>query len=507
MFGIIFGWIRRLIERSRIRRQLRDTERQNEVNKNVVEHHDAPVEAYVSRERSENILVSGNNKHIRDRVCCSAAYNAFSAGEGVIVLHCGNAELEALLVDAFDGSSGLHLINESNQFYDPFLDMDKNQIAQLVLSSATESCKVQHNGGIYIKGLTDYLLARGQVPCARSYIRCPHDSMWQRIQEHVRSGDMASNVAEEINDELTRGQVERGNVEHYFNVLNSQAGTILADRDIIKSGNGINIRRAINRNQVIVFDITPSASDLLMNVLLQEIKNSMSEGKRFTFVLDSIPADSSEALGKLLRNFSSKCKFVFSAEDAYAETANIDNLFDSLLGKADTVFITQHDSAATSERFSNYLGKYQKMEINNTFTTGDTYSTYGQILPGSSNTNIYGIQRVDRPRVEESEITGLSPNTLFIKKERRSEIIKAHCIGGNARGTYSEPRRRPIQTTSSHRTNWVLFVFLLIFTPPIGLLYGLITSGRRGKIVFGILFLLLIVLIVTGIIIVTTQGY
>ena len=67
MFGIIFGWIRRLVDRSRIRRQLRDTERQNDVNKNVVEHHDAPVEAYVNREHSENILVSGNNKQIRDR--------------------------------------------------------------------------------------------------------------------------------------------------------------------------------------------------------------------------------------------------------------------------------------------------------------------------------------------------------------------------------------------------------------------------------------------------------
>lgn len=173
----------------------------------------------------------------------------------------------------------------------------------------------------------------------------------------------------------------------------------------------------------------------------------------------------------------------------------------------DEGLLAEISSAETSERFSNYLGKYQKMEVNNTFTTGDTYSTYGQILPGSSNTNIYGIQCVDRPRVEESEITGLSSNTLFIKKERRSEIIKAHCISGNARGTYTEPRRRLTQTRSTNRTNWVLFVFLLIFTPPIGLLYGFITSGRRGKIVFGILLLLLIALFVTGIILVTTQGY
>lgn len=97
----------------------------------------------------------------------------------------------------------------------------------------------------------------------------------------------------------------------------------------------------------------------------------------------------------------------------------------------------------------------------------------------------------------------------FLKtgKETKIEFGKAHCISGNARGTYTVPRRRLTQTRSTNRTNWVLFVFLLIFTPPIGLLYGFITSGRRGKIVFGILLLLLIALFVTGIILVTTQGY
>lgn len=507
MFGLILNWFRSLFNHSRQNRQRREIERQNEQNKNVVEHHDAPVEAYISKGHSENIIVSGNNKEIRDRVCCSAAYNAFQVGEGVVILHCGNSGLESLLLDAFGSSGGLYLINESNQLYDPFLDMDKNQIAQLVLSSATESCKVQHNGGIYIKGLTDYLIARGQVPCARSYIRCPHDSMWRRIQEHVHNGDMTAAVAEEINDELTRGQVERGNVEHYFNVLNSQAGTILADKEIIKSGNGINVRRAVNRNQVVVFDITPSASDLLMNVLLQEIKNCMSEGKRFTFVLDSIPADSSEALGRLLRNFSSKCKFVFSAEDAYAETLTADKLFDSLLSKADTVFISQHDSAETGEKFSAYLGRFQKLEINNTSAVGDGYSSRSPFVPDSTNaSSIISVQRVDRPRVEESEITALEQNSLFIKKERRSEIIKAHCIDGNSRDTYPEPRRRTTNTTSSRHFSWLTFILLLIFIPPAAFIYSMVVCRRTGKIISAILLVLMVAAIVAQIILMTKYG-
>ena len=497
MLRIIFGWIRRMIERSRIRRQIRNIDRQNQVNKNVIEYFDAPVEAYISKERTENIIVSGNNKDIRDRVCCAATYNAFKLGNPVIVLHCGNDQLTNLLEEAFEGEDGLHIVNETHKCYDPFLDLDKHQIAQLVLSSATEFCKIQHNGGIYIKGLTDYLLARSQTPCASSYIRCPHDDMWRRIQEHVQNEVISQTVAEQINDQITRGQVERGNVEQYFRVLNSQAQCILADKNVINTDEAISIRRAVTRNQVIAIDVVSSSSDLLINVLLQEMKDAMSNGKKFTFVLDSIPVDSSESLGKLLRNFSSKCKFVYSSRDTYAETASTENLFDTLLGKANSVIVTQHDSADTSEKFSGFFGKYQKIEINNTITTGDSYATYGQILPGSQNSNIYNMQRVDKPRVEESEITGLGHNRIFIKKERRSEIISLRCSLGSATETYSEPRRRPLSVSSSGGIRWGLFIFLLILFFPAAFVYGFFAGGRQAKIVFGILIIFLIVLIIS----------
>lgn len=496
MLGLIIGWIRRRIANARLRRLQRSIERQNAVNKNVIEYFDAPVEAYVSKTVTENIVVSGNNKDIRDRVCCAATYNAYKIGTPVVVLHCGNTQLENLLAQAFSLENGLHMINESNKLYDPFLDLDKDQISELVLNSATESYKVNHNGGIYIKGLTDYLLARAQIPCARSYIRCPHDSMWERIQEHERNGILQSDVAREINDELTRGQVERGNVEQYFRALNRQASCILADKDTICNG-AINIRNAINANQVIVIDIVSSSCDLLINLLVQEMKDSMSAGKNFTFVLDSVPVDSSEALGKLLRNFSSKSKFVYSSRDVYAETASTENLFDTLLGKANTVFITQHDSAETGEKISEYLGKYQKTEVNNTLTSGDTYAAYNQILPGYSNGSVVTQQRIDRPRVEESEITGLGYNRLFIKKEQRSEVISVRSSGGTARETYSEPRRKPFQTTSRGTFSWWIFIILFVLCFPISFIYGFFASGRRGgKIVFGILFLLSVIWIV-----------
>lgn len=496
MLGLIFGWIRRMFERSSIRRQIRNVNRQNEVNKNVIEYYDTPVEAYVSREQIENIIVSGNNRDIRDRVSCAAAFNAYKLGNPVIVLHCGNEQLERMLEDTFSSDDGLYIVNETHKLYDPFLNLDKHQIAQLVLSSANDSCKIQHNGGIYIKGLTDYLLARSHTPCASSYIRCPHDDMWRRIQEHVRNDDISSDVAEEINDQITKGQVERGNVEQYFRVLNSQASSILADKNTVKSGDAISIRGAVNKNAVISIDIVSSSSDLLLNVLIQEMKDAMSSGKRFIFVIDSIPVDSSEALGKLLRNFSSKCRFVYASRDAYSDAAGTENLFDTLLGKANSVFVMQHDSADTSEKFSGYFGKYQKIEINNTITSGDSYATYDQILPGSSTANIYSMQRVDRPRVEECEITGLAMNKLFIKKERRSEVISVCCSNGSPIETYSEPRRKPMDIPSVRTFNWGIFILLFIVFFPASFVYVFFASGRRGKIVFGTLFLIFIAFVI-----------
>lgn len=131
-------------------------------------------------------------------------------------------------------------------------------------------------------------------------------------------------------------------------------------------------------------------------------------------------------------------------------------------------------------------------------------NTFGSfIMEGNINDLI---QRVDRPRVEESEITGLPYNTLFIKKERHSEIIKAHCIDGNARESYAEPRRRSIRATSYRRFSWLIFILLLILVPPAAFIYSLIVCGRTGKIISGILLVLMVATITTQIVLITQVG-
>ena len=497
MLGMIIGWIRRRLERARVRRQLRNIQRQNDINKNVIEHRDGPVEAYLNRDRSESVLVSGNNKQLRDRICCAAAYNAHALGEAVVILHCGNAELENLLAEAFGDGGGLTLINREHPLYDPFVDRNNDEIAQLISKTGPWSQEAKTNVMDFVRGLSNYLNARGRTAGVRSFANCPYDDLWNRLDRHEREGTITPEDARIINDELTRGQVERGSVEIYFRNLSMQADSILASKSALRDGEAVNVKRTVERSQVIAFDITPSAADLLLNVILEEIKLSQNASHSFTLILDSISTTASPALETFLRNFSNRCKLVFASDDAYAETTTTDRLFDSLLARADSVFVTQHDSAETSEKFSNYFGRYQKTEVNNTLTVGNAYSAYDQILPGSNNTQVYSFQRVDRPRVEESEITGLAYNTLFIKKQGRSEVIKAHSTAGNARGRYAEPSRRLLSpSATSGNFRWGVYILLLVFFTPAAFIYGMVNCRRTGKIINAILFVLMLLLIV-----------
>lgn len=493
----IIGFFRRIINRNRNRRQIRDIEVHNERARNVSVYHSSPIEAFVVRNRRGNILVSGNNRSIRNRILCVASFNSCLRKKPVVILHCGNSELESMIATAYSGETTPYIINMGNPIYDPFVDLAKEDISQLVISSSGNANKIERIGGTYINGLTDYLLSRGRRPIARSYIKCPHDEILTRVMAHRNSGEISEADATHINTEIMQGKTEQGNVEQYFRVLSTQASCILAQ----KADRAISIRKAIEEDETIMIDLVAASNNLLVNVLLQEIRDAMSRGKEFLLVLDSIPVDASESLGQLIRNYASSCNFVYSSADAYSDTQSTANVFETMLAKANTVFVMQHNSAQTNKKFSEYFGEYQRIEVNTTYASGDTYATYGQVLPGSSNSDIISTQRVNKPRVEERDIAALSYDELYIKRDANNEIIQVRSTEGTATGRYSEPRKNSRSIARARRgVNWLIFIFLLIFIPPAAFIYTLIVCGRTGKIISAIFIVFIIAMVITQIV-------
>lgn len=515
IIGFFVGLSRRRSRRRDNDNQLDGIDNQNDLNKNVGEYGNSPIEAFITNSTTENIVISGSNSELRNRGLCAVAWKCYEQRRGSVILHCGNSQLSQMLRDVFNGAENVHLIDSSNPTYDPFVGLNRNEIAQFVLSSAGEHYKVERNGSSYIYGLSDYLQQIGRVTCIDTFTNCLRERSYEDVMEQAERGLISDFVARRINSELAQGQMQFGNIENYFNVFRQQGSNILADESTFRTA--ISIKQAIRQNHIISIDIGNSSNELLLNAVLQEIRDTISCGTRFTVMLDSVPVDASESLGQMMRNFSGTCSYVYSSQDVYADTQSTANVFETMLGRAGTVIVLQHYAGATCDAFSRFFGMYHKIEVNHTFTSGDTYSTYTQILPGSSSADIYGTQQIDRPRVESGEIASQHQDHAFIRKNGYSDIISVRCTAGNARDQYPMPRRTALRNASSNTTtrrrrrnnssrfNLLIFILLLIFIPPAALIYSLVVCGRTGKIISAIILALMIIMIIAQIVMIYTN--
>lgn len=508
IIGFFVGLFRRNSQRNNTNRQLDNISRQNDQRKNVISYRSCPVEAFVPRGRNDNIVASGANNEIRNRVSCAAAWNCHQSGRGAVILHCGNYSLSELVSNAFTNTSGFYSVGSHNPIYDPFVELNRNELAQMILSASGNEYKIERSGNSYIYGLADYLQLIGRPICVETLYNCIIDRSYENILEQAEAGRLSDFIARRINSEFAQGQMELGNIEQFFSVLKQQGYSVLADESSARRA--ISIKKALRQNEVIMIDLGSTTNTLLLNVIAQEIRDSISNGLEFSLILDSVPLDTSESLSQLLRNFSGRCNYVYSSSDVYADTQSTANVFETLIGRASTVFVLQHYSSASSRRFSEFFGQYQKIEVNQTFTSGDNYMTFGQILPGSSSGNVYATQHITKPRVEEDEIMSQNHDHMFIKVGGNSEIISVSCTEGNARGNYSTPQRAIIQPTESrrhNRINWFIFALLFIFCFPAAFIYSFFKSGRVGKIISAVLFVLSCVYLIALLIATQTYGY
>ncbi len=499
ILGFIFGLFRRSSQRRNRDRALDNIDVQNETSRNVIQYRACPIENFVPRETAENIVVSGANADLRNRINSSVAWNCHQTHRAAVILHCGNTALSELMRSNFSGETGFYAIDSTNPMYDPFVGLGRNEIAQLILNSSGTHYKIERMGNSYIYGLTDYLQLLGRPICTETYANCLRDRSYEQIMEQAESGAISDFIARRINSELSQGQLELGNIEQYFSVLRGQGNHVLADETLV--GNATSIKKALRQNEVIMLDLQDSTNDLLISVVVQEIRDAISAGSRFTLIVDSLPLDTTESLGQLLRNFSGQCKYVYSSQDVYTDMQSTSNIFNTLLGRAHSVFVLQHYSSDTSSEFSKFLGEYQKVEVNHTFTQGDSYMTFGQVLPGSNSADVYGTQLVNKPRVEAYEISSQSSNHVYIKQNGNNEIVSVECTRGSARSEQTIPVRLDNQHSRrrTHQINWGIFVVLLIFCYPAAFIYSFIKSRTVGKIISAIFLLFFIFYIIAAI--------
>ena len=499
VLGAIFGGIVELFRQGRNKRaynqRLNEIDNENINRRNVVEYRSAPIEAFLPQTANNNVVVSGSNDEIRERVICARAWKCHLDNRPTLILHCGNLNLADRLAQVFQGEDKFLRLDSTNPIYDPFIGLDRSYVSQFILNSSGREYRIERIGSSYLYGLYDYLQQIGRPICTETFYNCMRDRSHEHIIQDSEDGVISEFIARRINSELAQGQLEMGNIEQYFNVLRQQGCDLLADE--YNLNNAISIRRALHNGKIVALDISDSANTLLLDIVVQEIRALLSDHIQISLIIDSISIDATETFNQLIRTYSGTNSLLLSSPDVYSSMQSTATHFEAILGRAETVIALQHYSSSSATKFSEFFGNYQKLEVTQQFGSGRS-GRFGEVFRGTYDNNGSSVQPVVKPRVEESDITGQRDDHAYIKQRGRTEIIDVRIDNGDARSNYVIPERAPTRRTHRHSTmSWGIFILLFIFFFPAAFIYSFVKTGKKGKIISAIFFFVLMALFIT----------
>ena len=399
--------------------------------------------------------------------------------------------------EAFRDTSNFYSINSENRIYNPFAGRRNTEISNFVLSSAGRDNNVLSRSSIvFVDAVTTFLEARGIPLTLSAYIDCIKYREYEEAQELAKNGIIPENVARLITNRTIDSRDDIGDVDAYFSRLDMELSTVLAPT----TENGVSIKNVIEDGGVFMIDVSSNSSDML-NIIAQEIRELLARGRAISLLIDSVSLDENEGLANVLSHLSSRCNFAYSAEDVFARAQGNETLMTTMVGRSN-VFVLNHSSGLSTELFSRYFSEYDKEELNRNHHDGANHGPFGSNLPGFAHGTGVGTNVVRRRRVDGNDISDLGRNQAYVQLLHTGEVIQASFRDGNCMETYAPPRRSPQARASSGPINWLLCVFLLIWAPPIGLVYLMVKSeSRRTKAICGgILGAFFAALIITSII-------
>lgn len=398
------------------RKTLRKIQEANEMNQRIVRYRPSQIEAFIEDTVPvENMLFSGGANDIRVRAMLRAIECACIQGYMVLILHCGNSELEQGL-NGYFGANNVCLVNRNNPIYDPFVGISNAEIARLVVSSAPKNNKINSVGRYYLNGISDYIRSNHKSPQCYMFINCPHMTLIDRVNDAESQGRISSNDARMIVSQIMQGEVERGSIENFFHELSLQGSAVLAKKS--NAAYAVNLMEATNRQQIFSVDIQSESNALLINLLVNETEAVISQGVKMLIVADSIKIGASEALINYIKRGGNINGAIISSDDAFAEFGGSDNDFFAFAGKCSKIVISKHSSAYSCQKLSDSIGFYDKQEVSSSYSRNVNY--FGRWGAGSGQTESISIKRENIVKPE--EIQRLSNDEVYILDKYTGEL-------------------------------------------------------------------------------------
>ena len=411
-----------LINRRRAINAIKRVQEENIENQGITRYSPSNIEAFFDEnELVGNMAFSGGLNSIRCRAVTRAIECAYLQGFAIVVLHCNDQELENTFISTF-GQQYINIVNAGGSYYDPFYGKSNNDINRLVLTSGTKDVKIESPGRYYLDAIGDFIRAKGILPYLNMYVTCPHMQLIDKTNEQESKGVFSSEQAQSIISKLMQGETERSNIEAFFERLSRQAGGLIPRYEQLQFS--MNVTEAFQKKEIFSIDVQNAANSILINLVINEVEMELEAGRKVLVIIDNIALTSSEQLQELTKRSGSNCCIVVSSDDVFSLFNGDENSFYSFMGKSSKTILSKHASAYSCQKWSEYIGSYDKHEISTTLAQNSNY--YKQWGLGSTTTANINIKRENI--VQPETLSRMNVDEVYVINKNNGEIANTTIV-------------------------------------------------------------------------------
>ncbi len=420
IFGIIWNCIVRFINMiiSAWNKHIRA--RNDRINRGVTEIKLSTYDSLLPNNRTiENSMVSGGSTQVRAGFISRYALNANNQGYPVIILHENNESLPYELTSVLNRQN-LVIIDQNNPIFEPFHKLSAREINRLMFETATKDYDLKKNASYYIDGMCDFLKYKKIAPTLKAFNSCPHVDLFDKIDSLVGQGIITDIEGQGLKSKIMMGQSEQSKLSLLFNDLFDQSERILCKK---RGAKKYNIIEAIANRMVLVIDISSNVNNLLVNVLLSQIRQAVSKGNNLVLISDNLSSSGNELMKKVLCERTEKCKLISCSSDAYSMCGGDEKTFSTVVGNCEDIIILGHSSGATCTKWAEMIGYYNKEEESHSVAKGSMRHSPFSLFPGSNNT-ITKDYRIKREYIVRPElINRMGSNEVYAYRHSNNELI------------------------------------------------------------------------------------
>jgi hypothetical protein len=267
----------------------------------------------------------------------------------------------------------------------------------------------------------DLLASQGRRPYFSSFANCPYFKLHDQIASRLSSGDISQDTADKLNSLLLTGQAECPKIDTFFSDLKSQIEYMTAKDP--KSVGAVSVLTAIKKNRILCVDIKSSSNTMLLELIVNSLIIAMNRGHDFSLLIDDVAFTNNELLKNAVCQKSNHRNIILS-KDLYALTGGKEDTFSTIVGEAEKTVLFAHGSSTSCEKWSKYLGEYEKIDIQYNQNAGWNQSGNWGYNQNSGQTETLKREH----KVKPEQIRSLSPNEAFVYDHAANSLIQTNIV-------------------------------------------------------------------------------